>query len=219
MIPGNVPVGLYTFQQNAGKGQANHTWESKPGLNLAFSLLLPLPENINPVLCNMAVTLGVRQAIENLQPEPVLIKWPNDLLISDIKICGLLIGIQSLPKKGRYLDAGIGINVNQTDWDPGLKAAGMRTFINNDFNLLDVLHEVIICIMHYFNDLNIFKTNTILDTFNSYLWKKGEIVSLTRANHTGTSMRFEGVDAEGRALFQTDGGSVAFHHGEVRLLR
>lgn len=118
---GQAPEGtvVITHHQTAGRGQRGNTWQSAKGLNLTLSVVL------NPVflvatqqfLLNKAIALAVRETIQPYVEEPVRVKWPNDILIGDKKVCGILIENQLVGEKISRSVAGIGINVNQQGFD------------------------------------------------------------------------------------------------------
>lgn len=103
-------------EQTAGRGHGRNSWESNPGKNLTFSLLLKpffiLPEN--QFLLTQIISLAIVDfLLEILPKKKVTIKWPNDIYIGDKKVAGILI--QNFIK-GAIIDytiAGIGVNVNQ----------------------------------------------------------------------------------------------------------
>lgn len=102
--------------QTAGKGMGSNTWESEVGKNLTFSLALGvdfLPAG-RQFLLSEAVALGLVQALDALLPsEKLLIKWPNDIYYENRKLAGILINSTI---KANMMDVsiiGIGLNVNQ----------------------------------------------------------------------------------------------------------
>ena len=120
-IAGEMPHAtvLTTREQTAGRGQRGNTWEAEPGKNLTFSLLLR-PEGVaarDQFYISEAVALGIKDALKHYLPNrEVAIKWPNDIYVDDKKICGILIeNTLSGNNIGRSI-AGIGLNVNQTEF-------------------------------------------------------------------------------------------------------
>ena len=120
-----APHGLVVAarEQTAGRGQRGNTWESGPGLNLSFSIVLR-PAGIHPArqFCiSEAVALAVAETVEeelrsNGVDDPVYVKWPNDIYVGDRKICGILI---ENTVTGTHIDksiVGIGLNVNQREF-------------------------------------------------------------------------------------------------------
>lgn len=118
---------LFTIRtdfQTAGRGQAGNSWESEKGKNLLFSTLLRYPEvkAANQWRLSMLVAVAVREAITSiLSPlasrlSPITIKWPNDIYYNDQKLVGILIENTLSGRHIAYTIAGVGINVNQTQW-------------------------------------------------------------------------------------------------------
>ena len=119
----NLPH-LYTIRtdfQTAGRGQAGNSWESEKGKNLLFSSLLRYPEidAADQWRISMLVAVAARQAIVEVmrrKGESLKIKWPNDIYYEDKKLVGILIENTLAGRKIAYTIAGVGINVNQTEW-------------------------------------------------------------------------------------------------------
>jgi len=110
----------YTDCQQAGRGRRGHGWETPPHTSLALSLLL-FPEDDArslPLICAVAAA----QAIERAAELPAYIKWPNDIVCSDRKVCGILCE-SGMCDDRFYAVAGLGINLTQTAQD--MQAAGL----------------------------------------------------------------------------------------------
>lgn len=103
-------------EQTAGRGQRTSRWESQPGMNLTFSFLIhpryvPVGQQF---FISMLTSLAVYDVVASTVTEEVKIKWPNDILIEQRKVCGILT--ENFLQE-RYIDTsiiGIGLNVNQT---------------------------------------------------------------------------------------------------------
>ena len=111
--------------QTAGRGRMTRGWFSPDGANLCFSLLLrpdvaPHCAATLPLVIGLAVAEALAECEPSLQPE---IKWPNDILVGGRKICGILCEMQPKGNAIDYLVAGIGVNVNVTDFPPELCAS------------------------------------------------------------------------------------------------
>jgi BirA family biotin operon repressor/biotin-[acetyl-CoA-carboxylase] ligase len=96
--------------QTAGKGRIGRTWLSPEG-GLAMSIILKPPLKSLPHLVMIASVAAVR-AIKRVAGLKSRIKWPNDVIISDKKVCGILIENEVAGGRVNYADIGIGINVN-----------------------------------------------------------------------------------------------------------
>ncbi len=107
--------------QIKGKGQFGRTWYSSPEENLTFTIVLRPETNIRLQLISLAVMLALRETISATTGCESEIKWPNDLLVSEKKVAGLLTESRY---NGQNLDRmllGTGINVNQQTFSPELK--------------------------------------------------------------------------------------------------
>ena len=107
--------------QTSGRGQKGNGWESRPGENLTFSMLLKpkafLPER--QFSLSQAVALSVMECLREYGAD-TKIKWPNDIYAGDRKICGILIENTISGDKLSASIAGIGININQQEFSPAI---------------------------------------------------------------------------------------------------
>ena len=88
---GNGTV-IFTEYQENGRGRFKRPWESNKGENLTFSILLRKKYlSLNPNHINLAASLAVSSAIENLYQLKTDLKWPNDVLIKNKKVSGILL--------------------------------------------------------------------------------------------------------------------------------
>jgi BirA family biotin operon repressor/biotin-[acetyl-CoA-carboxylase] ligase len=104
-----------TREQTAGRGRSERKWLSAPDTNLCFSLFIETScALIDVPSLTMAAALGVTEYL-NAQLIPASPKWPNDVLVGDKKICGILserVERSKCPKVG--IIVGIGLNVNMS---------------------------------------------------------------------------------------------------------
>ena len=101
---------LYAGYQTAGRGQTGNGWESEADKNLLCSILLPARKN----LFELNVVTAV--AVQRMLGEDFTIKWPNDIYWQDKKVAGILIENAIIGSEVKYSIAGIGLNVNQTEF-------------------------------------------------------------------------------------------------------
>jgi BirA family biotin operon repressor/biotin-[acetyl-CoA-carboxylase] ligase len=114
-----VPEGtvVHTNHQSSGRGQGGNKWESEENKNLLISIIL-FPSMINPTdqfLLSMAVSLGICDFLD-MHTSAISIKWPNDIYVKNDKIAGILIENSIMGDQIENTIAGIGINVNQTEF-------------------------------------------------------------------------------------------------------
>src|SRR3984885_14820454 len=106
-------------EQTAGIGRHGHSWHSEMGAGLYLSIIppLPLPPDAIPVL-TMALGLATQRAIDDVCGVRCDIRWPNDLMLNEKKLVGIMV---QAVEKG-VLIAGIGVNMNQTDFPEELRS-------------------------------------------------------------------------------------------------
>lgn len=111
---GQEPEFIYAGYQTAGRGQTGNSWESEKGKNLICSILLP--PNKNLYFLNIAVSVAIHRKISELGISELGIKWPNDIYWKDKKLAGILLENAIIGNEVKYAIAGIGLNVNQTEF-------------------------------------------------------------------------------------------------------
>ena len=109
-------------QQTAGRGRQNRHWHSAPGEGLYLSLLLrPTKGLTNLPLLSLTAAIAVAETFLAIGLEKIDIKWPNDLLCGERKICGILVETSGLNQEGSpRVIVGIGVNLNQRAFPPPL---------------------------------------------------------------------------------------------------
>ena len=133
-------------EQSAGKGMGNNGWESEVGKNLTFSLAVDmgfLPAE-RQFLLSEAVPLGIIEVLDGILPtEKLSIKWPNDIFYENRKLAGILINSTI---KANMMDVsiiGIGLNVNQMqfqDWPT--HPISMKMITGKDYDLEPLLEQI-----------------------------------------------------------------------------
>ena len=118
---------IYAGYQTAGRGQTGNGWESEEDKNLLCSILIESRKikDKSPFYLNVIVSVAVYKVIQSFVfeqsgllslSEAVSIKWPNDIYWQDKKVAGVLIENAIIGNEVKYSIAGIGLNVNQTEW-------------------------------------------------------------------------------------------------------
>lgn len=109
---------IITTNQTAGRGQRGNSWETTSGMNLTFSVLLkPTFVSIkNQFHLTMMTSLAVIDFLKSNSISKAAIKWPNDILIDQKKVCGILIENSVKGETLQQSIVGIGLNINQTSF-------------------------------------------------------------------------------------------------------
>ncbi|KGO86594.1 biotin--acetyl-CoA-carboxylase ligase [Flavobacterium rivuli WB 3.3-2 = DSM 21788] len=172
---------VVTENQMEGKGQMGAKWNAEPGKNLTFSILVRdlLPDVTGIFNLNVAVAVSIAQALEQLSIPALKIKWPNDILAGNKKIGGILIE-NSFKTGGEIFSViGIGLNVNQKNFDGLPKASSLCVAAGRDFNKDEVMVAVVTKLQH-----NIAR---LMNNDTAYLWQG----YIDRLYKIGVPMPFE----------------------------
>lgn len=104
---------VWAQRQTKGRGQKNHTWESQPESSLTFSVLFRPTEDEQPVLGRFTAlgALAAAQAVKAKTGFDAQIKWPNDVLLNNKKICGVLAETDLQGGRASAVVVGVGVNL------------------------------------------------------------------------------------------------------------
>ncbi len=143
---GSVPEGsvFYTHNQTSGIGQAGNTWESEPRKNLTASMIL-YPVFLHPAhqfYLTMVVSLAVLDTVDFfLHDTTASVKWPNDIYCGNRKIAGILIKNQVMGNEISSAIAGLGLNINQTEFTTAPNATSLKLLAGNEYDIIVVLSK------------------------------------------------------------------------------
>ena len=159
-----------TDYQSRGKGRNDRVWSSEPGENLMFSFLIKNEELLKKfTILSILTGVEVAREIEKYGIDNVSIKWPNDVLVNDKKVCGILLEGQ-IPN---YLVIGVGLNVNQKAFPDGLRrpATSLSLELENDVNIDELKERLFSNIVNNFTNI---KENEYVEYFrkHNYLQNK-----------------------------------------------
>lgn len=111
-----------TDRQTSGKGRRGRSWNTPERMSVPVSILLRpefSPEKAS--MMTLVMGLSVVQGIENISRLRCSIKWPNDVLVSEKKVCGILAELYSQIDNMEYMVVGVGVNANMTEFPDELK--------------------------------------------------------------------------------------------------
>ncbi|HXU35333.1 MAG TPA: biotin--[acetyl-CoA-carboxylase] ligase [Blastocatellia bacterium] len=108
-------------EQTAGRGRQGRLWSSPPGEGLYLSLILrPQINAADSGMVTLAAAVGVAEALRLDFEVPADIKWPNDVLVSGRKICGILVESAVQNDQLQFAVMGIGVNIAQASFPDDL---------------------------------------------------------------------------------------------------
>lgn len=129
--PGRLCVAA-TTNQTAGRGQRGRTWVSPPGSGVCLSLAYTYdnqPDNL-PAL-TLAMGVSAINALEAFDIRGVQLKWPNDLVVNNGKLGGILTEAQQQSTGSVTVVTGIGVNINLADTIRTDEGSGWATHIGD----------------------------------------------------------------------------------------
>ncbi len=122
-------------RQTAGRGTDGNTWLSDNIEGLLFSLVINYDEKVSPIT-SLLPSIAIVNVLKNSYNISAHVKWPNDVLIDNKKICGILC--EGVPEK--QLIIGVGVNVNQKNFQDEIadKAISMFQVTNINYQIEDL---------------------------------------------------------------------------------
>jgi BirA family biotin operon repressor/biotin-[acetyl-CoA-carboxylase] ligase len=161
--------------QTRGKGQRGNAWESEPGQNLTFSLVLT-PHFLDvseQFFLNMVISNAIRKMLQDYLPD-LKVKWPNDLVLPGKgKIGGILIENLLSAGSWEYAVVGIGLNINQRSFaEP--RATSLALVTGGQFDLQELLRLLIVQIEQGYISLRKNKTEDIVKDYLHHLFLKDQ---------------------------------------------
>jgi BirA family biotin operon repressor/biotin-[acetyl-CoA-carboxylase] ligase len=169
-------------EQTSGRGQRANTWFSEPKSNLTCSYILR-PVFLaakNQFVLSAAVALAVFETVYQFIPNNTLrIKWPNDILVGDKKIAGILIENTLRRSNLETSIIGIGLNVNQVKFPSELNATSIQLNANTETDLNLVLEELNTRLEKYYLQIREGSFDLILKRLNENLFGVEESMKLT----------------------------------------
>jgi len=205
-------LAVYTFNQTKGRGQYGNSWENLPEENLAYSFALKTKNiNISDTCFNFYTAILVRDFIANLTKTEVKIKWPNDLILKNKKICGMLF-----EKSKNYFVVGIGINILQENFKNLPKAGSVLSQTGLSFELKTFAESLHQYLFEHLVQKEI--PNNILELYHLHLYRKNE-VSVFEKNEVRQNGIIKNVDENGYIWIDLENeGLQKFFHKEIELL-
>lgn len=207
-------------EQTRGKGRRGRRWFSPPGAGLWFSIIME--PDFSPgeaPLLTVAALLAVHDILL-ARGLPAEVKWPNDILLNDKKVCGILSELIVQPDTINYAIIGIGMNVNQTSFPEllGEKATSLRIFSGNRVNRVILLQSILNKFVLYYNRLPEGQKD-IISSWKNRLQLIGREIIIESA---GNEYQGKAVDISqrGELLLQDESGEIqSFWAGDTSLVK
>ncbi|MCH5600349.1 biotin--[acetyl-CoA-carboxylase] ligase [Niabella ginsengisoli] len=213
---------VFAHEQFAGKGQRGKTWLSHSGENVHLSVIIN-PEKIGlqrQFLLIAIIALAVRDFFDHYAQSDISIKWPNDIYFKERKAGGILIENVISGKEWKWAVAGIGLNINQIDFQKVKERipVSLKQITGKSFDCFELAKELRNEIMNRYEYVMMSQSvDAIIEEYNHYLFKKNEKVYFEKEGKTFEALVKE-VLPTGQLIVQTD-VEMNFDFGEVKWLK
>lgn len=211
---------VYTYSQTNGKGQRDNIWESEPNKNICISLCykpLTCEPNYTSFKLNMLVSLIILEFFEELKIPKLKVKWPNDILSDGKKISGILIETALRSNNSNDYIIGIGLNINQNNFDNINNANSIKNITGIDYDLNHLTTRLI----NFFEDLDTrFNQNSIDDIKSEYvnnLYGNNSVVKFV-SDQKELHGKIIDVISENKIKLLVNDKEIVFSSGDLKLI-
>ncbi|MEJ1223796.1 biotin--[acetyl-CoA-carboxylase] ligase [Sediminicola sp. 1XM1-17] len=168
---------VVAHEQTKGRGQMGTTWEAEPGKNLTFSVLKRYEgfEVAHQFMINVLVSMALYEQLKKLQVPDLSIKWPNDILSGHHKIAGILIENILSGDKIQASVIGIGLNVNQINFNNLPNVSSLKLILGKNLELDELLLSIMKTMEETFALLKSKRTlmrDSLLEQYKKVLFRK-----------------------------------------------
>ncbi|WP_114636241.1 biotin--[acetyl-CoA-carboxylase] ligase [Polynucleobacter necessarius] len=226
------PVARIARKQTAGKGRAGRSWLATPEDSLCFSLAFPFkraPAELGglSLLAGLAVITGIAQACNlsetELQQVGLSLKWPNDLLLNNAKLGGILIeGGQAKPDEPTWMIIGIGINLRnaqaiESNLTGGLKVGSLAQLTDSLPDIEYLWLKLIAALENSLSEFDVHGFELYQERWMKWDAYQGQSVCISGIGKDPIYGIAIGVNEKGALLLQQGSKTVAIHAGDVSL--
>ncbi len=211
-------------EQTAGRGRRARAWYSSPGDGLYLSILF-LPRSgpsARLPLIGLLAAIAIAETLIERGVAGVDIKWPNDVLVNERKISGVLAEAVSAGEQSPRLVLGVGVNLNHRSFPPELRETATSLAIETGKQIVveEFRDQLIEKIAHWYEIWRRGDSASIIDSWrrlSTYARGQRVVVTLEDEKLIGVT---DGLTETGALRLVTDGGDVrTILAGEVTRLR
>ena len=206
--------------QLKGKGQMGSKWDSESGKNLIMSVLVKdfIFDNEAIYNLNVVMSLAVVRTLKKYDIPELSIKWPNDIMSANKKIGGILIE-NSIKGDGRITSiVGLGLNVNQVDFQNLPRASSLALICNTTFEKEEILFSVVSEMKQIIADYAE-KARSLWEEYSNALFKIGVPTAFTDENENNFMGIIKGVSTIGKLQIMLEDDSICeYNLKEVQML-
>lgn len=231
------PVARIAHEQTAGKGRAGRVWLAKPEDTLCFSLAYPFkcrPSDLSglSLVVSLAVISGIGQALSlteaQLHQLGLRLKWPNDLLLNNAKLGGILIeGGQANPGAPTWMIIGIGLNLRNAKTTAeylidksSLGVSALDQLITDTASIPDIeviWLKLIESLERHLSTFEKYGFTYFKDAWSQWDAFLNQSVCISGLGNNPLFGISDGIDETGALLLKQNDQTIAIHAGDVSL--
>ena len=231
------PIARIALKQTAGKGRAGRAWLANPEDSISFSVAFPFkrkPAELTglSLLVGLAVISGIAAAYDlseaTLHQAGLRLKWPNDLLLNNAKLGGILIeGGQAKSGDPTWMIIGIGINLRNTDAiaaglgnQAGLKIGALDQLLPSQATSPDVEYlwlKLLASLEHHLCEFDQQGFGIYQESWKRWDAYLDQAVCISGAGKEPIYGVAQGIDQAGALLLLQDNKTISIHAGDVSL--
>ena len=211
---------IWVNEQTMGRGQKSNKWLSEAGKNLTFSFFKVLKSlKVNDqFIINCSVSTAIIDALKKIHVPNLSLKWPNDILSDDKKICGILI--ENYIKGDAIVGSiiGIGLNINQTVFTNIKSASSVLNQTGKEFDLEFVLNLLLNSFMESFKFCKSESKEYLIRKYEKLLFAKNRL-SKFEVNDQTFNATIIGIDLDGKLVLQNEKKEILlFSNSAIKMI-
>jgi BirA family biotin operon repressor/biotin-[acetyl-CoA-carboxylase] ligase len=228
------PLSLMADIQTAGRGRRGRNWQSSPENSLTFSIAYPFNRpggvaNLSglSLMCGLALIYGISEyfqiSLDRLKAKGLSLKWPNDILINESKLAGILVeGGQTTPNEPTWMIIGVGINlstqnIQNTDSGYGISNLGDLFTLEQSIDREKLWKTISHSFIEQLALFNIKGFSAFKDDWNKWGAFKDQLVDLNQDGKAIASGKLLGINEEGALLIKVGNEIKTVHNGDLSL--
>jgi len=161
-------------EQTHGRGQMGSSWHVEKGKNLTCSVFRQMKGHPidDSFYISMITSLAIIKTLKGINIPKLHVKWPNDILSANFKICGILI--ENVIRQNKLYESiiGIGLNVNQQKFEELPSASSLKTLTGKNYNHDEIVHLIVEQLKKYTKIVASGNHELIVNEYESNLFRK-----------------------------------------------
>ena len=202
---------VLTNHQQSGRGQMGTVWNAEKGKNLTCSVF---KRNKGVVVhhqfyISMVTSLAIVKTLQEFHIPKIAVKWPNDILSSNKKLCGVLV--ENVMQKDEIKSSiiGIGLNVNQEEFPKELSSVtSIKNEIGKDVNIDILLQHLINELKQTVSYITDSSTNVLKKNYLKWLYKKNIPTMFKNSKDVLFMGKIVGVSAQGKLQVELEDETI-----------